>query len=140
MSTLIGLDLGHKRVGLALSDEMRTLATPLDVIPFIGRQKLLDELTRIAKIYSADTFIVGNPITLKGEQGIASEKITAHVEWFKIHSNFKWILWDERLSTAEVERMLIDSDVSREKRRAVRDKLAAQRILQSYLDFQKASA
>jgi putative Holliday junction resolvase len=60
------------------------------------------------------------------------------VDWFEQHLKLSWILWDERLTTQEVERILIAADVRRDKRKEVRDKLAAQRILQNYLDFKRS--
>ncbi|MDA9101339.1 Holliday junction resolvase RuvX, partial [Omnitrophica bacterium] len=74
------------------------------------------------------------PKTLKGEIGPAAQNVLKQVEGLKKEIPASWILWDERLSTAEVEKMLIQADLRREKRKHVRDQLAAQRILQSYLD------
>ena len=95
----------------------------------------MKEIDRLAGEYKASKVVVGLPKTLKGEEGISAQKVIGHVEWFKANSSFEWILWDERLSTAEVERIMVEADVSRKKRKEVRDQLAAQRILQTYLDF-----
>ena len=136
--TILGVDLGTKRVGVAVSDESRTLALPLTVISFIGRKKLLEDLNQLVVEYQATTLVVGLPKTLMGEMGIAAQEVAAHVEWFRKHApQLEWVFWDERLTSQEVERILIEADVSRSRRKEVRDKLAAQRILQSYLDFKK---
>ena len=135
MSSLLGLDFGEKRVGIAVSDEMQILAEPLTVIEFRGRKQLLGELQKLVEAYKVHEIIVGLPKTLKGEIGPAAQKIMGHVEWFQPHFPQKWILWDERLSTQEVEKFLIAADVRRDRRKEVRDQLAAQRILQNYLDY-----
>lgn len=137
MSTCLGLDLGEKRVGVAISDGSGFLATPLLTLAFHSRKQLLNDLMRLVDQYQVTKIIVGLPQTFKGENGPAAQKVITHVEWFKFHLDRPWILWDERLSTREIERILIAADVSRVKRKEVRDKLAAQRILQSYLDYER---
>lgn len=135
MAILIGLDLGEKRVGIAIADERTCLATPLATIEVRGRRQLADELKKIIAENHVQKIVVGLPYTLKGEMGPQAEKIMGEVEALKQQIDAEWLMWDERLSTLEVERMLISADVSRQKRKEVRDKLAAQRILQNYLDF-----
>ena len=137
MNALLGLDFGEKRVGVAVTDEMGAIAVPLTTLAFRGRQQLLGELIKIVEEYHVAKIIVGLPKTMKGELGSQANKITAHVDWLKPQLEKPWILWDERLTTQEVERVLLEADVSRAKRKGIRDRLAAQRILQSYLDYQK---
>ena len=139
MNVMLGLDLGEKRVGVAVTDEMGTLATPLVTLEPRGRKHLLEELQKIVAEYHVSKIVVGLPKTLKGEMGPAAEKIMAEVEWLKERLDRPWVFWDERLSSQEVERVLLAADVSRLRRREVRDQLAAQRILQSYLDYQRSS-
>ena len=134
MPVLMGIDLGEKRIGIAISDEGGKIAMPLKTVEVPGRQKLLSALNEIIEEYQVSKIVVGLPKTLKGEMGIAAQKIVTHVEWLKQQVPKPWILWDERLTTQEVERILLEANVNREKRRKVRDKLAAQRILQSYID------
>lgn len=138
--TLLGLDLGEKRVGVAVTDESGLIATPLATLEFRGRKDLLAQLTKLVDTYGVKKIVVGLPKTLKGEMGPAAEKIMAEVEWFKGFIDRAWVFWDERLSTQEVERLLVEADVSRTRRKGLRDQLAAQRILQSYLDHQRQSA
>lgn len=138
MPVFLGIDLGEKRVGVAVSDEMGMLATPLTTLEFRGRKQLAGEIQKLVEAYGVNEIIVGLPKTLKGEIGPAAQKITEHVDWFRSQFACPWIFWDERLSTQEVERFLISADVSRERRREVRDQLAAQRILQNYLDYKKS--
>ena len=138
MASILGLDLGEKRVGLAISDELEILATPFSVVRFKNRAELLLEIEKVVQEYRIGKIVVGLPKTLKGEIGPAARKTIEEVECMKARlPEVEWVFWDERLSTAEVERVLLDADLSRSRRKEVRDKLAAQRILQNYLDAQK---
>ena len=134
MGALLGIDFGEKRVGIAVSDEMGKIASPLTTLPFPSRKELLIQLTKLADQYHVQKIVVGLPKTLKGEIGPAAQKVTQHVEWFKAHLDKPWIFWDERLTTKEIERVLLAADLRRSRRKEVRDRLAAQRILQSYID------
>lgn len=131
---LLGLDLGEKRIGVAFVPAGTTIAFPLTSIPVKGRGQVLEELKKLVLAHKVTKIVVGLPKTLKGEMGIAAEKRVKEVEWYQAHLAVPLALWDERLSSKEVERVLIEADVSREKRREVIDQLAAQRILQNYID------
>ncbi len=138
MGVLLGLDFGQKRIGVAVSDEMGGMAFPLTMVPFDSRKQVVKDLTKILSQHGADTIVVGLPLTLSGQLGPAALKIKEHVKWFESEmKTVAWVLWDERLTTKEVERVLLDADMSRGKREKVRDQLAAQRILQTYLDFHR---
>ena len=134
MATYAGLDFGERRIGVAVSDESGTIASSLKTIEFQSQKQLLAELTAFIAEYQVSAIVVGLPKTLKGEIGLSAEKVMKHVDWLKRHLGVEWLYWDERLTTQEVERMLVDADISRQKRGKVRDQLAAQRILQGYLD------
>ena len=136
MPVLLGLDLGEKRVGVARSDETETIAEATASLTFKGREDLLRQLAELVQRFRSEKIIVGFPLTLKGETGPAAQKVLDWVEWLKVRLRGEWILWDERLTTVEAERVLLEADLSRKKRRGFRDQLAAQRILQSYLDAQ----
>ena len=139
MPVLLGLDFGQKRIGVAVSDESGAMAFPLTMILFKSRKFVLAELTKIFDEHHVEKIVVGLPKTLSGEIGLAAQKVMENTEWFKAATGRAWVFWDERLSTKEVERILIDADVRRDKRKEVRDQLAAQRILQNYIDFHRAS-
>ena len=139
MEVLLGLDFGEKRIGVAVTDEAGIMALPLMMIEFRGRTQFLGELIKVVDEYHVKKIIVGLPKTLRGEIGPAAKKVMEQVEWLKANLDRPWIFWDERLSSAEVERVLLEGDVSRAKRKEVRDKLAAQRILQNYMDFHQRS-
>jgi putative Holliday junction resolvase len=138
MTAILGLDLGERRVGVAIADEVMKVATPLATFRIRGRRHLLEQLTVLFKEYKIEKIVVGLPKNLKGEIGPAAQKITEEVQWYKAKTSIPWIFWDERLSTREVERFLIDAHVSCSRRKEVRDQLAAQRILQNYLDFHRS--
>jgi len=140
MGVWIGLDFGEKRVGVAVTDEEKRMAFPLKTLEFRGRNDLLAQIKKIIADYRAEQIVVGLPKTLKGDMGPAARKIMDEVEWFKSQVPGPWVLWDERLSTKEVERVLQEAELSPSRRKEVRDRLAAQRILQNYLDYQTNTA
>lgn len=131
---LLGLDFGQKRIGVAVVQAGTNIAFPLAVIPNKGRGQVLQEIKKIVLEKKIGTIVVGLPMTLKGEVGIAAEKLIKEVEWLRTQLAIPVVLHDERLSSKEVERVLIDADVRRDKRKEIIDQLAAQRILQNYLD------
>ncbi len=134
MPAYLGLDFGEKRVGVAKSDETGTIAEAVATVSYPTKEFLVKELGKYVKEVRPEKIIVGLPQTLKGEIGFAARKVLNFVDWLKPRIQAEWVLWDERLTTAEAESVLLAADLSREKRRRVRDSLAAQRILQSYLD------
>jgi putative Holliday junction resolvase len=131
---LLGIDLGEKRIGVAFVAAGTTIAFPLTTIQVKGRGQVLEEIKKFILAHKVEKIVVGLPKTLKGEIGIAAEKRIKEVEWYQTHLTVPVVLWDERLSSKEVERVMIDADVSRGRRKEVIDQLAAQRILQNYLD------
>jgi putative Holliday junction resolvase len=131
---LLGLDLGEKRIGVAFVPAGTTIAFPVKTIEVKGREQVLAQILELIQEHKAEKVVVGLPKTLKGEMGIAAQKRVQEVEWYQSRIPVPMVMWDERLSSKEVERMLISADVRREKRKEVIDQLAAQRILQNYLD------
>lgn len=131
---LLGIDLGEKRIGVAFVPAGTTIAFPVKTIEVKGREQVLTQIQKLILEHKAEKVVVGLPKTLKNEMGIAAQKRVQEVEWYQSRISVPMVMWDERLSSKEVERMLISADVSRERRREVIDQLAAQRILQNYLD------
>ena len=131
---LLGFDFGEKRIGVAVVPRGTRIAFPLTVIQRKGRGQVLIEMKRLIAEHKPETIVVGIPVKMNGEYGPAAEKLTLEAEWLRTQIDIPIVLFDERLSSKEVERILIDADVSRERRKEVIDQLAAQRILQSYLD------
>ena len=131
---LIGLDLGTKTIGVAISDLTRQIASPLETI---ARRKFADDAQRLihlAKREKAGLIVLGLPLNMNGSEGPRAQSTRAFARNLARQIDIPIVFWDERLSTAAVERMLIDADQSRAKRAAVIDKLAAAYILQSALD------
>jgi putative holliday junction resolvase len=130
---ILGLDVGSVRIGVALSDPMGIVAQPFEVID----RRATEPLTRIAEIISengVERVVIGRPLRLSGEAGPAVLAIEAFVAELEGKVAVPLELWDERLSTAQAERAMIEGGARREKRRQNIDKVAAAIILQSYLD------
>ncbi len=131
--SVLALDVGTKRIGVAVADPSGTFALPVTVIE---RTNLKADLERIAELiheYNAQEMIVGDPVTLSGQRGPAAEKIDRFVE--QLARIFPGVIHrvDERMTTAQATKTLISADVSRAKRKTVVDKMAAALILESYL-------
>ncbi|EZP76258.1 Holliday junction resolvase-like protein [Parageobacillus genomosp. 1] len=132
----LGLDLGTKTLGVAVSDELGWTAQGLETIA-IDEERGEYGLKRLREIideYQVGTIVVGFPKNMNGTIGPRAEASQRFAELLKREFSLPVILWDERLSTMAAERMLIAADLSRKKRRQVIDKMAAVVILQSYLD------
>lgn len=138
---LLGLDIGEKTIGLALSDPMQSIATPLQVVNRTKFTKDILELEKAIREFSIGGYVLGYPVNMDGSEGPRCQSIRHFAEELQKYPQIvganPWIsLWDERLSTASVDRFLVDDvDMSRTKRKQVVDKLAAQFILQGALDF-----
>lgn len=131
---LMGLDLGSKTIGVATSDRTRMIATPIETI---SRKKFTADAERLLAIIAAENIgliVLGLPVNMDGTEGPRCQSTRAFARNFAKLSAIPVVFWDERLSTAAVERMLIQADASRAKRAEVIDKLAAAWILQAALD------
>ncbi|MEI7879256.1 MAG: Holliday junction resolvase RuvX [bacterium] len=137
---ILGVDYGTKRVGIAISDPMAMLATPLCVETIRSVDEAITAVCRIARDRGAVKIVVGIPINMDGSSGAMALEAGKFVELLRTASGLPVDITDERLSTSLVERMLLQADVSRERRKEVRDKLAAQVILQGYLDAKEYSS
>jgi len=131
---LLGLDVGTKTIGLALSDVTRQIATPLETI---RRKKFsLDAvaLLEIAGRHGVGGLVIGLPINLDGTEGPRAQSTRAFARSLASMTDLPMTFWDERLSTAAAERALLEADVSRKRRGELVDKMAAAFILQGALD------
>jgi len=136
---LMGLDVGDKRVGVALSDELGICAQPVAVIQRTDSiKKDIAQIRKIIEENDVSTIIIGMPLMLNGSVGVQAEKVEAFAEALRRRVKTPIIMWDERLTTNEVERILISDNQSRAKRKEVIDKMAAAVILGSYLDSQRS--
>ena len=131
---LLGLDLGEKTLGLALSDRLLTVATPFDTLK---RGKFAADAARLDIIIGTQGvggLVVGLPLNMDGSDGPSAQSARAFGRNWAAHSPLPLIFQDERLSTSAVTRTLLDADTSRRRRAQVVDKMAAAYILQNALD------
>jgi putative Holliday junction resolvase len=131
---LIGIDVGSRTLGLALSDTTRKIASALVTL---RRSKLAADLGRLLDLaaeHGVGGFVVGLPLNMDGTEGPRAQATRAFVRHLAKLTTLPILCWDERLSTAAAERVLLEADASRRRRAAVVDKVAATVILQSALD------
>ena len=137
MVRILGLDVGTKTIGVALSDALGWTAqglTTLKINTHSGDYGI-DQVVEIAKTNEVDTIVVGLPKNMNNSIGESGERSQYFVKLLALElTDVKITLWDERLSTVAAERSLLEADLSRKKRKAVIDKMAAVFILQGYLD------
>ena len=135
--SVLGLDVGEKRIGLARSDELNFMAHAVSFLERKSDEELVHELQKMIDEFDIKTIVVGLPKTMKGESGTQAAKVLSLVERLKPYIQSPIVMWDERLTTVEAERALIRQDMSRARRKMKRDSIAAEIMLQSYLDFLK---
>lgn len=131
---VLGLDFGTERVGVAVSDELGIIAQPIEFIhwrPVVGFWKRLRALHRD---FSCERILVGMPRNMDGSYGPAAEAVKQFIEQLRREMDVPIQAWDERLSSVQANRVLLEANVSRKKRKERIDKMAAAVILQSYLD------
>lgn len=135
---LLGLDLGTKTIGMALSDVERRIATPYDTIRRTRFQADAQQIVVVVRSFDAGALVLGLPLNMDGSEGPRAQATRAFARnllpLLTDAGSPAIVFWDERLSTAAVERSLIDQDVSRARRAQVIDKMAAAYILQGALD------
>ena len=133
--TILCLDLGKKIIGLAISDVNQKIATPYDVIKEKKFSEVLEIIKNLVKEFDIGSIIVGDPINMDGSLGPKSQSSRSFIANINKDIHIPILLWDERLSTVAAEKSLIEADISRKKRSEVIDKIAANIILQNFLDF-----
>ena len=135
---LIGLDVGERRIGVAVSDENRIVALPECVIERRSLAEDVRALCELAREKASDRFIVGLPLRLDGSHGPEADEVTQFARMLAQQPGVHVEMADERFSTKQAERHLIQSGVRRRRRRKIVDKMAAQIILQNYMDSYRA--
>jgi len=131
---ILALDHGTKRIGVAVSDETKTIAQPLE---YILAEPFADFLARLKKLLvekEIDLVLIGLPRNMDGSYGPEAQKVEAFVAVLKMAITVPIKTWDERLTSAQANRVLIEAKVRRDKRKEKVDKMAAAILLQSYLD------
>ncbi len=129
----LGLDLGTKTLGLALSDKTNTIASPYKTIHYNTYEELIEELKKIVIDKEVGTFVLGYPKNMNNSLGFAVERTENFKKVLENHFQLPIVLIDERLSTTEAEQFLISIDTKRKKRKEIIDSYAAAVILDTYL-------
>lgn len=140
-SRIVGIDFGLARLGIAVSDEQKIIATPLMTMTAEKRSektvlKLMQELEDHAQAnnYAIEKIVIGLPLLMSGKKGMLADEVLHFVELLKQYVNVPIITWDERLTSVQAERSLRESSLTRKSRSRIVDTVAAVIILQSYLD------
>jgi putative Holliday junction resolvase len=132
--TVLAVDYGRKRKGLAVSDPSEIIAMPLDVISAASSREAIDKINAVCADKDVRLIILGFPVNMDGSTGEMAQEASAFGDKLGKRTGIPVERWDERLSSAFAERALLEGDRSRSFRKKVIDKVAAQSILQSYLD------
>jgi len=131
---IMGLDLGTKNIGVALSDESGTLAQGKEVVRRASNRQVIARIREMLDEFNVAEIVVGLPLNMDGTMGERAKDSVKFADMLKEQTRVPVKLWDERLSTKEAENTMMEAAVRRGKRKKVVDKIAAQIILQSYLD------
>jgi putative Holliday junction resolvase len=130
----LGIDLGEKRIGLALSDALGILASPLEVFEYDSQETALEHILAVVKRSDVKKVVVGLPLNMNGSRGPEAQAAEAFADMLKQILEVPIVCWDERLTTSQAEKALLEADVSRAGRRTRKDMVAAALLLQAYLD------
>ena len=130
----LSLDVGSKRTGVACSDEYNLIASPLMVIEAVGLTQWIEKVLAVIEQEEPARIVVGLPLNGEGEEGRDALNIRRYIALLRERVQIPVIEWDERYTTVEAERILLEADVSRKRRKQVIDKIAAAIILKSYLE------
>ena len=133
---ILGLDIGSKTIGVAVSDELCLIAQGVTTLKRKGLDHDISEIRKLIEEREVTKIVIGLPKNMNNTLGPSAEMVLSFIEEFNEHSAIPVITWDERLSTVAAEKVLLEADMSRKKRKQVIDKVAAQLILQGYLDSQ----
>ena len=134
---ILGLDVGSKTIGVAVSDELGIIAQGVTTLKRKGLNHDITQLLKVIEEQRAEKVVMGLPKNMNGSLGPSAKMVLTLLEELEKSVDIPVITWDERLSTVAAERTLLEADMSRKKRKKVIDKVAALIILQGYLDNQK---
>ena len=134
---VMALDIGTKRVGVALSDQLGIAANAKGTFEYNKEEELIEKVEERLKRFEADSIVVGLPVNMNGSKGQAAQKILQLVDVLKKKLTVPVYMFDERLSTVMAENLLKEADLSRKKRKKIIDTTSAQIILQGYLETQR---
>ncbi len=131
---ILGIDYGEKRIGIALSDPTETIAQGKGVYEWQDKVQLVEYINGYVKNYNVGMIVVGLPYNMDGTLGKKANEVMGFIEELKRNIGISISTWDERLTTLQSDRILIEADVSRKKRKKSANKMAATIILQGFLD------
>ena len=131
---ILGLDVGSKTIGVAISDPLGWTAQGIDTIRRKNKEQDIELVHKICKDYGVETIVIGLPKNMNGTIGESGEKALEFAELLKEKTGLAIEMWDERLTTVAAHRAMLEADLSRGKRKKIVDKVAATYILQGYLD------
>ncbi|MBZ5648290.1 MAG: Holliday junction resolvase RuvX [Acidobacteriia bacterium] len=133
-SRILALDVGTRRIGLAVSDPLGITAQGLETLQRKNKRTDLERLERIIRQYDVRELVVGLPLRMSGAEGVQSEKMSAFADELRRRFGLPVHLWDERLTSAEANRVLREAELSIQKRAQAVDRMAAVLILQNFLE------
>ncbi len=136
---ILGIDPGEKRIGLAISDPLGITAQGLEIIHYATIEEALEKIICVCREYEISRVVIGNPINMSGSKGAASEKAETFAGLLREKLAVPVVMIDERLTSSSAEKVLISGGVSRKKRKAVKDKIAAVLILETYMAVNKTN-
>jgi putative Holliday junction resolvase len=131
---ILGIDYGEKRIGLALSDSSNTIARSMKVLQRNRAGRWLEEIKAVVNQNKVERIVIGLPKNMNGSLGQKGKEVLAFVKVLEKLVRVPIVTWDERLTTVTAERVLLEAELSRKKRKRILDKLSACIILQNYLD------
>jgi len=136
----MGLDIGDKRTGVALSDPLGIIASALTVIERTSDEAAVKKIIDLARENEVERIVVGMPRSMDGSLGKQAQAVQSFIDLLKEGTRIPIVSWDERLSTVAAERAMLEVGMKRDKRKKRRDSLAAAFILQGYLDCESSRA
>jgi putative Holliday junction resolvase len=134
MACVLGLDFGTKRIGAAISDARRMIATPLEVYARQNPERDARHYRELVREHDVDRIVVGLPLHTGGHEGTSASLARSWGQWLAGATGLPIVFFDERYTTSEAEDVLIGAGLKRQKRKGLRDMLAARILLQNYLD------
>ncbi len=135
---ILALDVGTKRIGIAISDELLITAQGLESIERASLDRDLERINDLIKGYSVIEVVAGLPINMNGSHSAKTKEVVEFLDSLMRVIKVPLKTWDERLTSVQAEKAMLEADLTRRRRRALSDRVAAQLILQSYLDYRKA--
>lgn len=137
---VMALDVGERRIGIALSDPTRVLASPLTTIHAIPRPRTIERIAALIAQHEVAELVIGLPLTMSGERGTQAQRVDGFADELRQVVTLPIHFLDERLTTVAAERLMVDLGLRPEQRRARIDEVAASIILQDFLDAQRSVA